>query len=981
MNESQKVRRIEWYVLSTILPVSIYLLLCWRDFSLFQSILPEESLSDWHILFLLLGGYLTLSICYAISTKFYGNFSVHALVSPIVLLLHTFLLWLFLTNDYRLYPREVPAWMSTGSEAFIYPLTFLIPGLLYAVLVGIIILTPEQKKQRIWLNLLSTVLIPIFLYIGYLFLEFLRNKYSFDPQTGDYVHNENFIFLHSVVISSGFVIGFFLFLFFLFRSLLLIWRKSEIPRSIKTTIVVLFCIIFPILGLLLNNQSKLLDLPGFRTNEHIFGDYKHPLWYILAVLNGILIILPSPNDRKWRSALTFGRFLLVPYTLYFALVFLPYLPFAFFGLFLFGVGLLMFAPFVLAFFHTQVLSVDLSYFREKIGISNTVIFALISVSILPAFYYAKLRIDRYILHSALEYLYEPDFRDTKSPYFISSLEGILDHIQTIKEGNRFNFLSGSNSTPYLDSWYNRTVLDNLVLSDEKIETLYAAYSGKQPIRRKNSSCLAARCDSYLPPEDNAKLISVSAKTENFDHYYKSTIELTTKYGQGWAQGDYITQFTLADGAFISDYYLFIGSHKEQGILSERKSALWIYNQIRNFRKDPGILHYVSPNRLELRVFPYSKGEIRKTGFTILHSRPVNFSIDGKEIHLEGNDITIQSLSSVFVSEKYFAKLPEIKRTPKYYFILDNSKYSSESEKVYQEFVNKYADKSSVILWANYEVEERNKENAFINIPAYKGGFLLERTLRSIFVKHYLERDFTTYPVPIVVTNQNSFYGKNHELLVWEKNLSDISFLFPESPRFYYAIADSKTQKTETYLLSLESDYAAGKLISGDLKSEISKSRSVVRIFGDLQNNGFLLNAPGVYPIPKKESGAEEIQDGAESEFQQAISLESLWKLASMNPNTYQWKRVVAESFSTKILSPHTAYLALEDDAQKEALRRKQKEVLSSKPYLDGEELIQMSEPTLFDLVLLLLLSIGFIKIRLIKEYSIFLVKTISKQRF
>ena len=74
-----------------------------------------------------------------------------------------------------------------------------------------------------------------------------------------------------------------------------------------------------------------------------------------------------------------------------------------------------------------------------------------------------------------------------------------------------------------------------------------------------------------------------------------------------------------------------------------------------------------------------------------------------------------------------------------------------------------------------------------------------------------------------------------------------------------------------------------------------------------------------------------------------------------------WLAEVRASFHAGILMPTTAYLVVENEAQKEALRRKQAETLDADPSLDleEEEIRSMSEPGLvWGLLLLLFLAGG-----------------------
>ena len=75
----------------------------------------------------------------------------------------------------------------------------------------------------------------------------------------------------------------------------------------------------------------------------------------------------------------------------------------------------------------------------------------------------------------------------------------------------------------------------------------------------------------------------------------------------------------------------------------------------------------------------------------------------------------------------------------------------------------------------------------------------------------------------------------------------------------------------------------------------------------------------------------------------------------------EWTSSVKHSFKTKIMMPVTSYLALENEAQKAALKRKQEQILNSNKSLDAgeEEMQQMSEPELIVVGILILIFVAF----------------------
>jgi hypothetical protein len=101
-------------------------------------------------------------------------------------------------------------------------------------------------------------------------------------------------------------------------------------------------------------------------------------------------------------------------------------------------------------------------------------------------------------------------------------------------------------------------------------------------------------------------------------------------------------------------------------------------------------------------------------------------------------------------------------------------------------------------------------------------------------------------------------------------------------------------------------------------------------------------------------------EGVDNTWEEGLKLQALWRTLCLHPektNDY-WLPLVQNSFKSKIMSPVTSYISLENEAQRQALLEKQKKTLNSKKSLDiGEEARQMSEPSLIILVLIILLFI------------------------
>src|SRR5690606_29781754 len=80
----------------------------------------------------------------------------------------------------------------------------------------------------------------------------------------------------------------------------------------------------------------------------------------------------------------------------------------------------------------------------------------------------------------------------------------------------------------------------------------------------------------------------------------------------------------------------------------------------------------------------------------------------------------------------------------------------------------------------------------------------------------------------------------------------------------------------------------------------------------------------------------------------ALALEGAWRWHQLHPEggTPAWRALVRGSFEAQVLTPVTAWMCLENDAQRNALLKKQEEVLKGEAALDAgnDDLMRMSEP-------------------------------------
>lgn len=921
----------KWLLIINTIPIVVLLMLFISDYRIISSLLSDESIWLWKIFGFTLAFLAAINLIYSIAL-----IKINKNVSPLygVLALMSYIPYLYLYSNYshKIIPFTIPQWMVTDGLS-LYVGTFLMPTLIYALVILVVYLTPEDKPHKAWQNFSIAIVIPV---TWYLFIQIILPLWK--PVDSNFSYHTIIIFV--VIITL-------LFLFFLIRGTYILGsNKLSMLNKYQILWKIPVAIISPLLGLALNNGhlNEYITLGG----TGVFGNFNNYWFYVLAVLNGIFICLPNLEHKNYRLLLFTGRGITFTYTLYFFLVFLPFLPLSVLAIVAFGAGFLMLTPLLLFIIHTNELVRDLKFMKS--GFSSKQISVLFTVSflVIPSFITTTYLHDRSILNESLDYLYTPDYSKNYDIDKVSLLK-TLNIVKEHKDKNRNNLFG--NQTPYLSPYFNWLVLDNLTLSNAKINYIDKVFFGKPHLKTRSENI-----------RNSEVKISKISSTSHFDENQNAWVswvdmEITNK-NKGFGLDEYATTINLPDGCWISDYYLYVGDKKEMGILAEKKSAMYIFSQIRNENRDPGILYYLTGNKISFRVFPFSKNEKRKTGIEFIHKDPIKLKIDGHMVSLgrsvkhniSSSKIGDKHVQYVSVQEK--SALDKIYRKPYYHFIIDASKGKDELKDKFiqriENILNKniissdYAKVSYVNTYTStFPMNATWKRN--YSEQSFNGGFYLDRAIKKALLVSYKDRN-NLYPVIVTVTD-------NIENAIIKNNFADFKITYPESDLFYNL--DSQGKLTAHSLTS-----NSIKPVSAALALDVNHA---VLPFPDK------LNPVAYLPDTNKANivmvnDVFDVEDISilEKNWDSALLMQGKWISQVLHPETSnnEWLNLVRQSFISKIMTPVTSYLVVENEAQKAMLRKKQQQVLSSNKSLDlGDDVERMSEPGLFILILLLGLTL------------------------
>jgi hypothetical protein len=389
-----------------------------------------------------------------------------------------------------------------------------------------------------------------------------------------------------------------------------------------------------------------------------------------------------------------------------------------------------------------------------------------------------------------------------------------------------------------------------------------------------------------------------------------------------------------------------------GILAEKKTAMWIFSQIRNNNRDPGLLHYLTGNKVAFRVFPFAEKEVRKTGIEFIHRGPLALNIDEYTIQL-GNPEDSSQVAAIstpyvdFITAHRKKSLDTIQRQPYYHFMLDASKDKKE-------LIGEAKERISTLVAKNYIGQSSNKIsliNAYaktfemnvdwqekVAAQSFEGGFYLERAIKEALITHYKKKELY-YPVFVVVTD--SMYEA-----VLDQDFADLRFSFPEGDQFYH--------------LQKDGTLAAHSLIKNPQFADTTRANpsftKAVIAYPNKENPlAFLPNDSQGSFVLREEKFRLSPDEIKPKDWTTALNIAGKRRVHQLYPQLAEkeWLSSIRSSFLSRILNPSTAYIVVETEAQKEMLFQKQKQVLNGNKSLDlGEDMNRMSEPGFWLLLLL-----------------------------
>lgn len=716
-----------------------------------------------------------------------------------------------------------------------------------------------------------------------------------------------------LIIAFGYVSG-----YLLIKTIQLKKKQNQTEKSIPKikgiALYAIFSVVLPLIGLALNLGMG-----------HLFGDFSHPAFFVMPIVNGILLLTPPLEDRRLRLLRFFVLSAATTYLIYFVIVFIPYIPMGFFGL-LIILGGLIFAPAAALVMQAIHIISEWKQLSRLWNAGRVLTVFLAGIVLLPTITLTSFIGDRRNLETAVSYL-EQGAHMTNEPVNLSRLQRSIQNSGAVfqEERSLLDMPSANNNNIPIISWiYSDLVLDHRILAEDSIARLNRIFFNDLDSEAGElmEDGLTIRGNMHT----SVKLMEATAETEYDEEISacRTWVNLTLQGPANAFNNEYVTTFSLPEGAYISDYYLDVFGERKKGILADKRAAMWIYHDIVNVNEDPGMLRYIKDNTLELRVFPFAENELRYTGFEVMHTGETTLCIDGQVINLPSLEPSteVEVKGAVMLPAELKEMLPKAKQRPvQYYFVVDCSAHSNIAYQLSQ--IKEYAMYESIdeadVLFVSYRLEQESPlDNAGDIRVTTQGGFNLALAVRRILETNAGET------VPVII-----FTSGNPTAALHPEKISLLSAQYPESRFYYWLRADMKLTP-----YSLDTGMA-GEPVEQPILSDA------------LLYNGMRVKDNGIAELVRTGEASLDITG---NQYQRAMMLD-IASRSGRAQTTAESISLLRASFRANVLTPQTAFIVVETPLQEQLMLEKQEKLMEQDTALAAKE--SLDEPSLLICALIL----------------------------
>lgn len=871
-------------------------------------------------------------------------------------------LWLTSSHMWQIIPSQIEPWVLDRGQLTLQQFTFIMPGIFYAALRLACFETKFKPGLDLGVSLLVAVAAPVMYYI---FFIALRMFIRFDGFRFSEVPVLLFFIGMTVMTFIGLIRGVVL-------AYNMIRTKGELAQLIFSVAI---CLAGPIGGLLLN---RTIPFPS---------DFQSPWIYILAIINGLIVMIPNTRKSDGHSYLLFARAVTFPFSFYFFLVFVPFLPLSLPAIFAVGAGFLILVPVVLWLLHTQRLADDFRIVARTNTVAMAVMLTIGGLSVLPGYFTWEAFKDKASLSAALRYVYAPDYtRDFIFSGSVKSIRRTLINLREFKEGIQM---------PYLSNFYNSVVFEGMVLPDKKINEMYRLFVGETipAVSRRPAWDFAGRSNrmrtgNVRAADRQVQLVSTHIQNQDSADETKSRVRLEMVNTGTSDRAEFFREMTVPEGVLISGFSLKVGEEMTPGQIFEKRAAMWVYHMIRDFtRRDPGLLTYQSPSRINLNVYPFALNEKRIVEIEFQFPKDYSpvISIGEQRLILNQKEDTaplpvvggtFQKGSFFVLSKDVLSALPKTKRRPYLHFILDISKEGMPDMSAYKERMElvrrQYPSITKArITAAHFEsqlltpdfLDLNNKKTITQAIQkttlSHQGSLDIGRVIKQELLRYQRgldQNNWQEYPLFVLISS-----NAPHAFPA-----SDMEFFSSMLPDCNYYLVSSAAGSLEKLPMWESTEGAKDREVavfkSGDTVQVIPAAEDMRSIYFDgSRGDGIAVYDSGRQGFTAID-GVQKM--AAASSYSQGIGLmhENLRSMVNPSELDQSLSSLVSASRQSGIMIPSTSYIVVERSSQWKTLQLKEKQRLGTSQGLDFDEELRTPAPPLW-LLLVLICLISFLRKR------------------
>lgn len=870
-----------------------------------------------------------------------------------IILAHVGYLWLVTAQLNALLPNTVTLWILTPGQFLYYQYALLMPALFYAGLRIACVDMPGKRLPDFGITLAVLVFTPtvaiLFLQVFFALLDWAEPPF--------YV-----VTLFLVGTTSITLLAFMRVLLFLYA-----WLRR---MQHGWLIIPLFAgVLAPVAGLLLNRR---IPFPY---------NFQDPWVYALAVINGVVLLLPF-NTKSVFGKITWGlHSAMYPFTFYFFVVFLPFLPLSLLAMIAFGAGWLILAPTLLFIVHTRKLIDEARSLSATTSRGILLALFVTCVALMPLAYTGRTLWDKHALMQAVDAVYNSDYTDGQVNINLTSARRSLERLRAMKDGIYL---------PFISDYYNQLVFDGMVLPDRKIEKIYKTLFGEEMPADTSSSLFTGLFNRRSPqngtrwainntmPERNVEIVGIDVEKNTGNRMTRATVALTMQ-NKGANNSEFVTDLTIPEGVLVSGYWLEIDGERVPGQIIEKKTAMWVYHMIRDIeRRDPGLLVFQNDHQLRLNVYPFTREQTRKTGIQFLFPTGMNPDLQIGTETITLSDSANKKSTGIFqtttakdtqwlcVSRTAARILPSTNRQAYLHFIVDRSVNShnlppdffyNAKKRITEIFP---AAKQCRITIANYEFRHLNKSPVPIdeittdsfdvseNQMSFRGGFCAERAIKGALLDYKADSPFTEngqpmVPIFIVIRDDDTE-------IIKDDGLATFADIVPDSPFYYVLREDGKLDRQAfanpepTTVSEIRSPAPVALFRAGENLAACSATRGGLVSFGPTDNSG-------VEVFDAEQKRVQKLSDihtlHSDSIYSEGLSTWDKYRHTVFHPESLNQKLpgIVRDSRKNGVLVPHTSYIVVENSAQREMLKRKEKQALSADQAMEFDEFAESPAPS------------------------------------